>query len=45
MIYSKCTMTKSVTTVHDPDYNILEQWYQPGVRVPPGGREDILGGT
>jgi hypothetical protein len=25
--------------------NIIEQWYQPGVRVPPGVREDILGGT
>jgi hypothetical protein len=23
----------------------LEQWFQPGVRVPPGVRQDILGGT
>jgi hypothetical protein len=23
----------------------LDQWFQPGVRVPPGVREDILGGA
>jgi hypothetical protein len=25
--------------------HLLDQWFQPGVRVPPGVREDILGGT
>jgi hypothetical protein len=25
--------------------HLLDQWYRPGVRVPVGVREDILGGT